>query len=417
MIYSRIEGTGRYLPERILTNADLEKIVETSDEWIRTRTGIEQRHVASDDDMTSDLCVRAAHNAMEAAGVSVDEIDMVFVGTAAESYQPFGQPMLNSGSTQVGYGFTGEWMDLTGLVYLRARYYEPYLNQWIQPDPIVPDPYIPADWNRYAYVRNNPVNLTDPSGLSPLIPPEPPNHRDLTYWLYNELHTNANSYYAQRIKSLLSSPFPISNERAMAGWIFLVKDKAKWDFKHKIEDELLGQTILLRHDTGYRWYEYSIPGNIHFGYVGRAAGFSGLALHLGAGYAEVTDPAHSDRGEACCPQVCRVGVTGNIPYALCVRLGCYYFNPDWALTLFDDPQDWQTVEFGVKLYDTYRENLTFDQFQSFLASHGNQLTPAAEIPEWNWVNPGGWPYNLGRFRWAGYWTKPEMGRFAFRSSW
>jgi 3-oxoacyl-[acyl-carrier-protein] synthase-3 len=83
MIYSRIEGTGRYLPERILTNADLEKIVETSDEWIRTRTGIEQRHVAADDERTSDLCVNAAKNAMEAAGVTVDDIEMVFVGTTS----------------------------------------------------------------------------------------------------------------------------------------------------------------------------------------------------------------------------------------------------------------------------------------------------------------------------------------------
>ena len=69
MTYSRIAGTGRYLPERILTNADLEKMVDTSDEWIRTRTGIEQRHVAAEDELTSDLCVGAAKVAMESAGV------------------------------------------------------------------------------------------------------------------------------------------------------------------------------------------------------------------------------------------------------------------------------------------------------------------------------------------------------------
>ena len=51
MIYSKIAGTGRYLPERIMTNADLEKIVDTSDEWIRTRTGVERRHVAAEDDL------------------------------------------------------------------------------------------------------------------------------------------------------------------------------------------------------------------------------------------------------------------------------------------------------------------------------------------------------------------------------
>lgn len=83
MIYSRIAGTGRYLPERIVTNADLEKMVDTSDEWIRTRTGVERRHVAADDETTSDLCVKAAQNAMDAAGVSVDDIDLIVVGTTS----------------------------------------------------------------------------------------------------------------------------------------------------------------------------------------------------------------------------------------------------------------------------------------------------------------------------------------------
>lgn len=83
MIYSKIAGTGRYLPDRILTNADLEKMVDTSDEWIRTRTGIEQRHIAAEDELTSDLCVKAAHAAMEAADVGVDDIDLVVVGTTS----------------------------------------------------------------------------------------------------------------------------------------------------------------------------------------------------------------------------------------------------------------------------------------------------------------------------------------------
>jgi 3-oxoacyl-[acyl-carrier-protein] synthase III len=81
VIYSRIAGTGRYLPERILTNAELEKTVNTTDEWIRTRTGVEQRHVAGADEKTSDLCLAAAKNAMEAAGVTADEIDLIVVGT------------------------------------------------------------------------------------------------------------------------------------------------------------------------------------------------------------------------------------------------------------------------------------------------------------------------------------------------
>lgn len=81
MSYSRIIGTGRYLPERILTNADLEKMVDTTDEWIRTRSGIERRHVAAEGECTTDLCEHAARAALEAAGVAAAELDMIIVGT------------------------------------------------------------------------------------------------------------------------------------------------------------------------------------------------------------------------------------------------------------------------------------------------------------------------------------------------
>jgi len=81
MMYSRIVGTGKYLPERILTNADLEKMVETTDEWIKSRTGIEYRHIAADDQGTSDLAYRAALAALENAGLGPNDIDLVVVGT------------------------------------------------------------------------------------------------------------------------------------------------------------------------------------------------------------------------------------------------------------------------------------------------------------------------------------------------
>ncbi len=80
-MYSRIIGTGKYLPERILTNADLEKMVDTTDEWIRTRTGIEVRHIAADDEATSDLAYKAGLVAMNDAGVGPSDIDLVLVGT------------------------------------------------------------------------------------------------------------------------------------------------------------------------------------------------------------------------------------------------------------------------------------------------------------------------------------------------
>ena len=79
--YARIAGTGSYLPEKILTNADLEKLVETSDQWIRERTGIQQRHIAAEGQTTVDLAEQASLRAMEAAGVSAADLDLIVVGT------------------------------------------------------------------------------------------------------------------------------------------------------------------------------------------------------------------------------------------------------------------------------------------------------------------------------------------------
>ena len=83
LTYSRIIGTGSYLPEKILTNRDIEKIVETSHEWIVSRSGIEERHIAADGEMTSDLAFHASRNALEAAGVGADEIDLIIVATTS----------------------------------------------------------------------------------------------------------------------------------------------------------------------------------------------------------------------------------------------------------------------------------------------------------------------------------------------
>jgi 3-oxoacyl-[acyl-carrier-protein] synthase III len=80
-MYSRIAGTGSYLPEKILTNADIERMVDTSDEWIRSRTGIERRHVASPGETTTDPRERSAARALEDAGVSAADIDLICVGT------------------------------------------------------------------------------------------------------------------------------------------------------------------------------------------------------------------------------------------------------------------------------------------------------------------------------------------------
>jgi 3-oxoacyl-[acyl-carrier-protein] synthase-3 len=80
-MYSRIAGTGSYLPEKILTNFDLEGMVDTTDEWIRDRTGIERRHIAADGETTVDLGEQAARRAIAAAGLEPKDIDFIAFGT------------------------------------------------------------------------------------------------------------------------------------------------------------------------------------------------------------------------------------------------------------------------------------------------------------------------------------------------
>ncbi len=81
MTRARIVGVGAYAPKRVLTNADLEKLVETSDEWIVQRTGIRQRHIADEGEATSDLAVRAAQQALERANLVPEDVEFIVVGT------------------------------------------------------------------------------------------------------------------------------------------------------------------------------------------------------------------------------------------------------------------------------------------------------------------------------------------------
>ena len=117
MVYSRITGTGSYLPEKIVSNHDLEKMVDTSDNWIKERTGIEQRHVVTDEETTGSLAIEACKNALEMAGLEASEIDLIVLGTTT--------PDLAFPSTacavQAALGCSGAAFDInaacTGFVY------------------------------------------------------------------------------------------------------------------------------------------------------------------------------------------------------------------------------------------------------------------------------------------------------------
>jgi 3-oxoacyl-[acyl-carrier-protein] synthase-3 len=81
MTYSRIAGTGSYLPEKVLTNRDLEEMMDTSDDWIQERTGIKRRHIAADGEATSDLALAAANEALDMAGIAADDINLIIIAT------------------------------------------------------------------------------------------------------------------------------------------------------------------------------------------------------------------------------------------------------------------------------------------------------------------------------------------------
>jgi len=101
---------------------------------------------------------------------------------------------------------------------------------------------------------------------------------------------------------------------------------------------------------GDKWFEYSVPGNIHYAYVGRAAGFTPQELHLGASWAEIRDPDHD-------------GQPGQIRIPL---LGGFYFDSTYAPTWYDSPYDYWAIEFGSALYDKYGTDVTVAEFKELL---------------------------------------------------
>ncbi|MFH1926566.1 MAG: beta-ketoacyl-ACP synthase III [Chloroflexota bacterium] len=84
--YARIAGWGKYVPEKVLTNHDLERMVETSDEWIRTRTGIRERRIAEEGETTCTMSLTASREALDVAGIEADDVDMIIVATSTPDY-------------------------------------------------------------------------------------------------------------------------------------------------------------------------------------------------------------------------------------------------------------------------------------------------------------------------------------------
>ena len=271
-----------------------------------------------------------------------------------------------------------------GLCVVQGQWQGAYVNGKpciVNPDnvqtgnaPSVPAPPPPLPPSQ---LPSSPVSFGNSSGLSQQ------DDRDLTPWLFKELKAGVGNRDIRFIRSQMRIPTPNNILMANIQWRQLVRDRARYDFKHKIREEFFGETILFRTESReLLWSEYSVPGNIFYGYIGTSAGL-GILLHAGAGYAEAVDPAHEE-----IRNICDVA----------------YFPPERIPTLGDDPVDYRAVQFGIDLWRKYGGSLNLHQLRRELEQNYHQFAPPPVvpgeigIPSYPWSNPrGGWPYRVGRF--------------------
>jgi RHS repeat-associated protein len=185
--------------------------------------------------------------------------------------------------------------DSNGLIFLRARFYDPRQGRFLQRDPWRGISAKPASYNPWLYSYGNPINLIDPSGKAPQC--DRYQRADLTQWLVDEMNENRKSniflilwtavHTPELIDTLVPGPIEVnlppeltSYGIALGLFADVVKPHGLWDFKNAIFD-LIGRNIQLTS----RWYRYDAPINVYFGFIGLAIGFDKTILHCGADYA------------------------------------------------------------------------------------------------------------------------------------
>jgi RHS repeat-associated protein len=360
----------------------------------------------------------------DALGSVRQTLDAAGVPQATTNYDPWGQ--VQSGSVPT-FGFTGELHDgAAGLVNLRARWYNTRAGTFTAVDPFDGFAEQPYSQHPYQYAYANPVVWTDPSGqyvqdaISGRIN-QPKNPRDLTDWLYREMMANLDDSRLQFVKgsnqagdaSLLVGGVTIVAGCATANPLIavaggavlvgaggayavgakqfydLVADHKPWDFKHKIKERLGPVITLCANGKCKQDVEFSVPGNIHFGFVAKEAGYLGFQILAGAGLAEIGDPAHDPERAA------EVGVEYQ-PYAGGFSISISLSGVD--LNLGDDPVDTRAVAFGMRLYQKYGRSLSLSVFRQEISSVLPQL--ASFAPNQNPVSStiaDKWPYGVGYF--------------------
>ncbi len=320
---------------------------------------------------------------------------------ARQKYFPFGTPRNPNPSTlPTDYRFTGQRSEeaaLGSLYDYGARFYSPLLGRFISADTLVPEPGNPQALNRYAYVLNNPLRLVDPSGHQGCAPEDQACWVNEWYW--KNRWYNARGYYWHNARGDWSTPGPLRfadaeiavewlmermlsdaassitalirflNEQARVYWsssvtrsaapvlkgqayelwISMVKSGAPWDYKQEVIDRF-GLSVEIDHKT----YRFDILGNIHYGFVGMAAGFGALELKVGAGIANFWDNRKNEEYRR------------------------KLVSEGWLLSFGDDPSDQAAISIGIELYVRYQLSVTVQHFYEVFSNYARFLAPGAQ---------------------------------------
>jgi RHS repeat-associated protein len=295
--------------------------------------------------------------------------------TLANAYDPYGSLAQNVGGAQTSYGFTGEFTDPSGMVYLRARYYMPNDGRFLTRDTWMGDYNSPLSLNRWMYVEGNPINYTDPSGRYPAgailaqalsnysgssgsinildlidncfpLSSSDDKQYDLTWWLALAISRHGNDSRVKAIArdidyatyNLIMSPSERTTRFlvAYAKFYNLEGPWKVWDVKRKIQIEL-GNGIILCGAT-CDWFDYSTPGNIHFGFVAYRAKINQAVAAIAGGALEQLDAAIKER-----------------------RLYPEYCSQNASKLFCDNPGDQAAVDFGYMLAEKYQGTPTITE--------------------------------------------------------